>query len=168
MRASANYDETAEGNAKKIRSLILLGCPEVPVQTSMAMYLTNLLKESQSEVVIAGTGAAIKLMKFADPQNHYLEESMNLDRCIEAIAEGRLDFDLCFAFAHNDAGITYAATMSYISKAKLFLVIFGRNAEEISKTVDFDCHKLVAKAVHNPTPLKRQIDEVVSWAVSRT
>ena len=71
------------------------------------------------------------------------------------------DFDLCFAFAHSDAGIAYAGTVSYISKAELYLLLFGRGAEDLAETVEFDCIKLVAKAVHNPAPLKKLIDEVI-------
>lgn len=112
-------------------------------------------------MVVAGTGAALKLMKLADPMGHYIGETMNIDRCIASISEGKMDFELCFAFAHSDAGISYAGTMSYISGAELFLLIFGRGAEELEKTVDFDCRKLVAKAVHDPVPLKRLIDEVI-------
>ena len=45
--------------------------------------------------------------------------------------------------------------------------LFGRDAEKLAETIDFDCEKLVAKAVHNPTPLKKRVDEVIEWAASR-
>ena len=154
-------DVASEAGSGKRRSLILLGCPEVPVQTSIALYLAFRLRERGDEVVVAGTGAALKLTKLADPQGHYLGETMNIDRCIAMISEGKTDFDQCFAFAHSDAGITYAGTISYISKAELFLLIFGRGAEELEKTVEFECRRLAAKAVHNPMPLKKLIDEVI-------
>ncbi|MGC9514843.1 DUF1890 domain-containing protein [Methanocrinis sp.] len=143
------------------RALILLGCPEVPVQTSVAIYLSYRLRERGDEVTVAGTGAALKLTKLADPLGRYLGETMNIDRCIGSISEGKIDYDLCFSFAHSDAGISYAGTISYISRAELFVLIFGREAEELSETVEFSCRKLVAKAVHNPMPLKRLIDEVI-------
>ncbi|HPJ30371.1 MAG TPA: DUF1890 domain-containing protein [Methanothrix sp.] len=154
-------DATPETKSGKRRSLILLGCPEVPVQTSIALYLAFRLRERGDEVVVAGTGAALKLTRLADPQGHYLGETMNIDRCIAMISEGKTDFDRCFAFAHSDAGITYAGTISYISRAELFLLLFGRGVEELEKTVDFECRKLAAKAVHDPTPLKKLIDEVI-------
>jgi hypothetical protein len=157
-------DEASDARPGKRRALLLLGCPEVPVQTSIALYLAFRLRERGDEVVVAGTGAALKLTKFADPEGHYIGETMNIDRCIASISEGKIDFDLCFAFAHSDAGIAYAGTMSYISKAELLVLIFGRGAEELSENVEFDCRKLVAKAVHNPTPLKKLIDEVIDWA----
>ncbi|HOO53768.1 MAG TPA: DUF1890 domain-containing protein [Methanothrix sp.] len=160
MESSA--EKASETRSGKKRSLLLLGCPEVPVQTSIALYLAFRLRERGDDVVVAGTGAALKLTKLADPMGHYIGETMNIDRCIASISEGKIDFDLCFAFAHSDAGITYAGTMSYISGAELFVLIFGRGAEELEKTVEFDCRKLVAKAVHDPIPLKKLIDEVVA------
>jgi len=48
-------------------ALILLGCPQVPVQTSMALYLVHGLKQQGIRPVIAGTTAARKLMEVADP-----------------------------------------------------------------------------------------------------
>lgn len=162
--------ESSESSGKvaseKFEALLLLGCPEVPLQTSLALYLTSRLKRAGIDVTVAGTGSALKLMKFADPEGHYLDKTTNLDQCIGAVAEGRLDFDLCFAFAHNDAGIAYAGTMSHISRSRLFVLVFGREAETLAQTIEFDCEKLVAKAVHNPTPLKKQIDEVIDWAAS--
>jgi hypothetical protein len=62
---------------------------------------------------------------------------------------------------HNDAGATYAATVSAISRAKMHAVIFGKNAEELADTVNLPGEKIVAKAVHNPIPLKNKIDRVV-------
>ena len=150
-----------ERGSEIVKALILLGCPEIPIQTSIALYLAHKLKEAGTEVAMAGTNATLKLMKLADPQGHYLGEMIDLDRCIADLAEGRRDFDLSFVFAHNDAGISYAGTMSCISRAGLFVVIFGRDAEELAETIDFDCEKLVAKAVHNPTPLKKLVDEVI-------
>jgi hypothetical protein len=51
--------------------------------------------------------------------------------------------------------------MSAISGAKMYAVIFGRNAEEVAELVDFPSEKIVAKAVHNPIPLKNKIDRVM-------
>ena len=156
----------------KNKALLLLGCPELPVQTGVALYLASQLKEAGLEVFVAGTDAALHLLKVSDPQGHYIdgERMINLDKCIGALAEKRLDFDLCAVFVHNDAGISYLATIQSISNAKLFAIIFGSDAESVSGQIDFECEKLVAKAVHNPMPLKKKIDtmikEVKRWAVS--
>ena len=153
-------------------ALLLLGCPELPVQTSIALYLANMLKNAGMDVFIAGTDAALELLKVSDPEGHYvdMEKMMNLDRCIESLAEKRMDFYLCSVFVHNDAGIAYLATVHEISNACLFAIIFGSDANSISEQLEFNCEKLVAKAVHNPLPLKRKIDdkikEVKRWAVS--
>ncbi len=48
----------------------------------------------------------------ADPDRHYLGEVMDLDRAVAMMSEKKRDFDRCFVFIHNDAGVTYAATMS--------------------------------------------------------
>jgi hypothetical protein len=154
------------------KALFLLGCPEVPVQTSIALYLASRLKNAGMDVFVAGTDAALELLKVSDTEGHYVdaETMIKLDKCIESLAEKREDFDFCFVFVHNDAGLSYLATVQSISKAKLFAIIFGHDAEALAGQIDFNCEKLVAKSVHNPIPLKKEIDarirEVKRWAVS--
>jgi hypothetical protein len=143
------------------KALLLMGCPEVPVQTPIVLYILNKLKKDGIDGIIAGTNAALNILKFSDPERHYIKNMIDLDQCIEDIVEKRTDFDLCFVFVHNDAGISYAATMASISEAKLFVVLFGRDAQILAETIDFDCKKIVAKAIHNPMPLARKIDEVI-------
>jgi len=143
--------------------LLLMGCPEVPVQMSLVIYLANRLGKKGMEVVLAGTSSALNLARVSDPERHYLRKMVEIDRVIGDVVEGRRKFDICFAFAHNDAGVTYAATMSSISSAKLYLVIFGKNAEALAESVEFECRKIVAKAIHNPMPLKKMLDEEIVW-----
>ncbi len=145
-------------------ALILLGCPQVPVQTSMALYLVHGLKEHGIRPVIAGTVAARKLMEIADPGRHYLEEMADLDDTIDEITGKQRDFDLCFVFIHNDSGVAYAGTMAYISQARVYALLFGEHAEDLVKEIEFPCEVVAAKAVHNPMPLKRKLDEVMQWA----
>ena len=64
-------------------ALVLLGCPQVPVQTSMALYLVHNLAQRGIRPVIAGTPAARKLMEVADPGRHYLEEMTDIDAAID-------------------------------------------------------------------------------------
>ena len=148
-------------------ALILLGCPQVPVQTSMALYLLHGLRQHGIRPVIAGTVAARKLIEVADPGRHYLEEMTDLDDAIDAIAGKQRDFDLCFVFIHNDSGIAYAGTMAYISRARLYTLLFGEHADDLVGEIEFPCQVVAAKAVHNPMPLKRKLDEVMQWAVSK-
>jgi hypothetical protein len=145
-------------------ALLLLGCPQVPVQTSMVLYLAHGLAERGIRPVIAGTTAARRLMEVADPGRHYLGEMHDLDDMIDAITEKKRDFDLCFVFIHNDSGIAYAGTMAYISKARVYALIFGEHAEELAKEIEFPCEIVAAKATHNPMPLKRRLEEVMQWA----
>lgn len=142
-------------------TLLMMGCPEVPVQMSIVLYLSNKLSKEGYDVIVAGTDAALKLLKVSDPDEHYVQKTIDIDQCIAEIVEKKADFDLCFAFMHSDAGLTYAATISAISKAKLFAVIFGKNAESLAEAIEFPAEKIVAKAVHNPVPLKNKIDRVI-------
>ena len=143
------------------KALLVMGCPEVPVQMSIAIYLAQKLRKSGYDVTVAGTDAAVKLLKVADFDSYYVQKTVDLDQLIPEIVEKKIDFDLCFAFMHSDAGMTYGATFSAISKAKLYAVVFGKNAEELAKTIDYPAEKIMAKATHNPTPLKNKIDKVI-------
>jgi hypothetical protein len=141
--------------------LLMMGCPEIPIQTSIALYLSHRLTKLGLDVTVAGTDAVIKLLKVSDPDSYYVKKLVSLDKTLEDIIEKRTDFDICFAFMHNDSGMTYAATMSAISQAKLYSVIFGRNAETLTEAIEYDTVKVVAKDVHNPIRLKSKLDKVI-------
>jgi hypothetical protein len=155
---------TDESKIPPVTALLVLGCPQVPVQTSIAFYLINRLKKAGIVPVVAGNKAANTLLVVGDPDRHYLGEVMDLDRAVAMISEKKRDFDRCFVFIHNDAGVTYAATMGAISKAKLYALVYGEHYEEQVKKIDFPCITIAAKAVHNPLPLKKALDEVAPWA----
>jgi len=142
------------------KALLVMGCPEVPVQMSMVIYLTHKLKKSGWDVTVAGTDAAVKLLKVADPESYYVQKTVDLDELIGDVVEKKVDFDICFAFMHSDAGMIYGATFSAISKARLYAVVFGKNAEALGESIDYPAEKIVAKATHNPNPLKNKIDKV--------
>jgi len=150
--------------AKPETALLVLGCPQVPVQTSIALYLINRLKQAGLVPVVAGNKAANTLLVVADPDRHYLGEVMDLDRAVAQISDKKRDFDRCFVFIHNDAGVSYAATMGAISNARLYVIVYGEHYEEQVKKIEFPCTIIAAKAVHNPLPLKKAIDEVKPWA----
>lgn len=146
-------------NGKKV--LLVMGCPEVPVQNAIVLYLSNKLQKEGHQVIVAGTDAAQKLIKASDPEGHYVRDVVDLDQTIVNLVEKRDDFDYCFAFMHSDAGMTYGATISAISRAKLYAVVFGKNAEALADTIEYPAEKIVAKATHNPNPLKNKLDRVV-------
>jgi hypothetical protein len=156
------FELTGETTGKT--ALLVLGCPQVPVQTSVALYLMNRLKKAGIVPVVAGNKSANILLVIADPDRHYLGEVMDLDRAVAMIAEKKRDFDLCFVFIHNDAGISYAATMGAISKAKLYTLVYGEHYDDLVKQIEFPCTIIAAKAVHNALPLKKALDEVAPWA----
>ena len=148
-----------------VKVLLMMGCPEIPIQTSIALYLSHKLTKLGFDVTVAGTDAVIKLLKVSDSDGYYVKKMVDLDKTLEDIIEKRIDFDICFAFMHNDSGMTYAATMSAISQARLYSVIFGRNAETLAEAIEFDTEKVVAKDVHNPIRLRSKLDKVMEGLV---
>ncbi|MCL7476227.1 MAG: DUF1890 family protein [Methanosarcinales archaeon] len=150
------------------KAMLLLGCPEVPVQTSLAIYLTDLLNKSGAQVVIAGNNAALELVRTADPAEQYIRDTADLDATIGALASKEMDADICYVFIHNDAGVSYLATASVLVSGECVGIIFGKNAQALGlECDDLGLANIWAKAVHNPRPLKAKIhSEVERWAVS--
>ncbi|MBP2132890.1 hypothetical protein J2128_000811 [Methanomicrobium sp. W14] len=144
-------------------ALLVLGCPQVPVQTTVVLYIASRLKKAGIKTVIAGTPSAGMLIKYADYDGYYVDEVKDLDAIIDLITEKDVSYPLCFVFIHNDAGISYAATMNSVMKSVIYPVIFGKNAEELSGQIDFECEKISAVAVHNPKPLINAVNRVIKW-----
>ena len=145
---------------------LVLGCPQVPVQTGIALYLAYSLRKKGIEPFIAGNRAARTLVDISDPARHYIEKFIDLDRYIDDLAEEKRDFNYHFVFIHNDAGVSYAATIQALSPAPVIALIYGEHYDEVSGMIEFPCEKIAAKAVHNPAPLRRKLDEVLPWVVS--
>jgi hypothetical protein len=139
-------------------ALLVLGCPEVPVQTSIALYLMGVLQKRGIHPVVAGTKAARALLDVADSDRHYVGDLIDLDQCIGEIAEKRRDADLCFVFIHKDSGISYAATMASLLQGKIYALVFGDHAQDLADQITFPIHLITARATHNPAPLKNRID----------
>ncbi len=148
-----------------LNALIVLGCPEVPVQQALALYASHQLKKTGGIVHVTGNPAVLNLLKVSDPGRHYLPETSVLENCIGQIADGKRTSDLCIVFAHSDPGISYAATMRHLLPAtRLVVVIFGKDPEPLAALIDFPCEKIVEKAVHNPMALRKKMDGVLGWA----
>jgi hypothetical protein len=146
-------------------ALLILGCPEVPVQQALALHIANNFRKRGISVHAAGNPAVLNLLKVSDPEKRYLPEMQVLEKCIEEIVEKKRDAKLCIVFAHSDAGITYAATMRHLlPEARLVIIIFGKDPEPLAALIDFPCEKIVEKAVHNPMQLRKKINEVFGWA----
>lgn len=142
-------------------TLIVLGCPEVPVQQALALYAADHLNEAGKDVLIAGNSAVLVLLKVSDPKKVYAKKMMELDRCIEELASGERTPSTCIVFAHNDAGISYATTIRYLFEGRLIVVVFGREAEELAGQLEIPCELIVEKAVHNTGKLRKKLDEVL-------
>ena len=148
--------------------LLILGCPEVPVQQALALYCAHQFGMHGGELRIAGNTAVLQLLRVSDPGKVYVKKMMDLDRCIEDLSTKKLQPAVCIVFAHSDAGISYATTVRYLTEGRLIAVVFGKEAETLGSQLDIPCEKIVEKAVHNPGQLRRKLDEVMGWAVSKT
>jgi hypothetical protein len=157
---------SGENNAAGKQAVLVLGCPQVPVQTSIALYLAAQLRKKGVVPVIAGNRAARLNAEVSDPDRHYTGSVMDIDRFIEDLADGKISFDFYFIFIHNDAGISYAATVQAMTGATVVGLIYGEHFQEVADAIGFPCEKIAAKAVHNPLPLRKKIDEVLPWVVS--
>jgi len=147
------------------RALLILGCPEVPVQQALALHIAYNFRKRGTAVHAAGNPAVLNLLKVSDPEKRYLPDVQVLEKCIEKIVEKKRDCELCVVFAHSDAGITYAATMRHLlPAARLVVIIFGKDPEPLAALIGFPCEKIIEKAVHNPMQLRKKINEVFGWA----
>jgi len=77
---------------------LFLGCPEVPVQMGISLYLSHMLRKSGRQVTIAANPSVIKLARVADPERHYMDKIIDLDRCIGDIAEKKRSTDIAILF----------------------------------------------------------------------
>lgn len=144
-------------------ALLVMGCPKVPVQTSLVLYLAHRMKKAGIRTIIAGTPSARQLIRVADPDGHYTMEMKDLDTTIAALSEGKLTVTDSYVFVHNDAGISYAATIRFLTDRPVTAVIFGEEAEEVSQEITFPCRIIAEPATHNPMPLKHRLEEAAPW-----
>lgn len=152
----------------KPRALLIMGCPEVPIQTSLVLFTSHLLVNIGCNVLIAGTQAALNLIKMADPEGHYVKETADLDTTIGDLAQKILDPDICYVFIHNDAGVSYLATASVLISGITVGIIFGHDPQVLVRQCsEANLTYIWARAVHNPVPLESKIKtEVDRWSAS--
>lgn len=146
------------------KALILLGCPESPSQTPMAVYVTYKLKQMGYEVTTASTPSAMKLLEVGDPEGHYIENKIDIDSCINDLHEGM--FDVLIGFIHKDAAVSYFVTFSSILETTSIAIIFEKDAaklEEFQNMVSESTNATIvsARAYHNPTPLRVKFDKTI-------
>ena len=143
--------------------LLVMGCPKVPVQTSLVLYLAGRLKKAGIRTIIAGTPSARQLLRVADVDGHYITELKDLDQTIDHIADGDLTVSESYVFVHNDAGVSYAASIQAITHAPTSAILFGEEAHQIAEMITFPCRIIAEPATHNPMKLKTKIDEAAPW-----
>jgi hypothetical protein len=144
-------------------ALFVMGCPRVPVQTSLVLYLASRMKKAGIHTIIAGTPSARQLIRVADPDGHYIMEMKDLDAVIGSLAEGEMQVTESYVFVHNDAGVSYAASIQSLSGSQVTAIVFGEDANSIMADITFPCRVISEPVTHNPMPLKRKIDEVAPW-----
>jgi|SRR5208282_1388717 len=151
------------------KAIIVLGCPEVPVQQALALYVASGLSDRGAEVLVTGNPSVLGLLKVSDPKGAYIQKTLVLEKCVEEVVEKKRDCRLCIVFAHNDAAIAYAATLRHLLPGSRFVVVvFGKDPEPLAAEINFPCETITEKAVHNPAQLKAKINKVLGWAASRT
>jgi hypothetical protein len=147
------------------KALILLGCPESPSQTPMAVYVTYKLKKMGYDVTTASTPSAMKLLEVGDPEGHYIENKIDIDSCINDLREGM--FDVLIGFIHKDAAVSYFVTFSSILDTTTSIaIIFEKDTEKLEEFQNMVSEStnatiVSARAYHNPTPLRVKFDKAL-------
>ncbi len=146
------------------KALILLGCPESPSQTPLALYTTYKLKKIGYEVTIASTPSAMKLLEVSDPEGFYVDKKIDIESCLENLEKE--DYELLVGFVHKDAAVSYFVTFYSILNTRSLAVVFEKDAELLEKFIkgiedNTDSKMISARAYHNPTPLRVKIDRAI-------
>lgn len=146
------------------KALILLGCPESPSQTPLAVYVTYKLKKMGYDVTTASTPSAMKLLEVGDPEGYYIKNKIDIDSCIDKLDKGA--FDLLIGFIHRDAAVSYFVTFNSILDTTSIAIIFEKDVEKLEEFQNMvsestDATIVSARAFHNPTPLRVRFDKAV-------
>lgn len=146
------------------KALILLGCPESPSQTPMAIYAAQKLEKMDYDVTIASTPAASKLLEVSDPDKYYMKNKINIESCLDSLEEGL--YDLLIGFVHKDAAVSYFITFYHILKCESIALVFEKDPELLNDFAEMveentDAKIVAVKAFHNPTPLRVKFDRVL-------
>lgn len=148
-----------------MKALILLGCPETPSQTPMAVYASNKLTKLGYDTTIAANPAAAKLVKVSDPEGYYDLNIVDLERTLGEVQAG--DYDLLLGFVHKDAAAAFFVTFDQILDTKSIALVFERDLDLVGEFVDMieesgSKAKICAvRAFHNPSPIKINLDKAL-------
>ena len=146
------------------KALVLLGCPESPSQTPMAVYATQKLAKMDYEVTVASTPSASKLLEVSDPEGYYIKNKIDIESSLDGLSEG--SYDLLIGFVHKDAAASYFVTFYHILQCEAIALVFEKDLdllEEFENIVkeNTDAKIVAVRAFHNPTPLRVKFDRVL-------
>jgi hypothetical protein len=144
------------------KALILLGCPESPSQTPLALYTAHKLTKIGFEVTVASTPSASKLLEVSDSEEFYVNKKIDLELCLEDLEEK--EYDLLVGFVHKDAAVSYFVTFYHILNTKSIAIVFEKDSDLLEKFLNdlkenTDATLISARAYHNPTPIRVKIDK---------
>jgi hypothetical protein len=146
------------------KALILLGCPESPSQTPMAVYATQKLAKMDYDVTVASTPAASKLLEVSDPDEYYIKNKIDIESSLDNLNEG--SYDLLIGFVHRDAAASYFVTFYHILQCESIALVFEKDPELLEEFENIvkentDAKIVAVKAFHNPTPLRVKFDKAL-------
>lgn len=148
-----------------MKALVLLGCPETPSQTPLAVYVFDKLTKMGYDVTIAANPAAKKLVKISDPEDFYHLQLVDLERALSDVNHG--DYDLLVGFVHKDAAASFFVTFDQIIQCKSLALVFSRDADEVAEFVSMieesgsNAKIAAVRAFHNPSPVKVKFDKAI-------
>ena len=145
-----------------MKALVLLGCPEAPSQTPIALYVSYKLGQMGYDVTVSSNPAAGKILDVSDPEGVYVKKRVDIEKCLDEIEEG--DYDLLVGCVHKDAAATYFITYYHILKCKALAIVFSRDGDEVAEFADMvesstDADIIAVRAFHNPNPIKVKFDK---------
>lgn len=146
------------------KALILLGCPESPSQTPMAIYAAQKLAKMDYDVTVASTPSAAKLLEVSDPDEYYVKNKIDIESCLDGLEQGQ--YDLLVGFVHKDAAASYFITFYHLLQCEAIALVFEKDHELLEEFENMVAENTTAKIVavrafHNPTPLRVKFDRVL-------
>ena len=148
-----------------MKALILLGCPETPSQTPLAVYVFDKLTDMGYDVTIAANPAAKRLVKLSDPKGLYNLNILDLEKTLSNITQG--SYDLLVGFVHKDAAASFFVTFEHILETKSLALVFSKDMDEVDEFVNIieesgsNAEIVAVRAFHNPSPIKVKFDKAI-------
>lgn len=149
-------------------ALILIGCPQIPVQSPLVLYIADFLHDAQLTPVVASNPSAKQLVRTSDPKGHYVSVYRDLEKTVADISSGTVSYPLIISLVHNDAGLTYTSTVAALApSATIVTLFFGEHAYDLADEAAYPTEKITAPLTHNVKGLIPHLEEVLEWAVSK-